>query len=487
MPDIVTIFAAVIAAVLIVIAIYFIILKPSSDSAVSLIQKNIDLLSKTLSSETLINFKDITGNIIPKMQTEINKSISDLSSTVNMKNAEVAKLIADMKTATANLSTSTTTEIKSLKASLATLQTSLDNLIKSQAVDIKSLQDKDMSLDALLQSQADEIKLLKQKDIQFDEMMKLFQASEATDTATMKASIDQILDTKFPNLTKTIDDLIAQQSLDIVALKQRFPELQTSINSVQNRIDANVQGLQQLLEVNSRNDKRYQDYVNVINKYIDNAMAIPEISDRVKQTIFTNLKRPTSSPKPPNGDYLLEFLNLTDDQERTNYLNEHYKNFTGCDYKPKWPGLHEYFDSMVLKAFIEKNDDDAYEHLLLFYIPALVYSKNEDGIYGKNPDNSFDKANNMFLMTFPNDYHQRLLKDITVGLEKLGMHPLTKFPDDSYAYGYPETKRAAKQAFKNFFFDCENWETQMGVKFCSVLPKLMEDIKSSTCEFQRRR
>jgi hypothetical protein len=471
MPDIVTIFAAVVVAVVIVIAIYFIILKPSSDSAVSLIQKNIDLLSKTLSSETLINFKDITGNIIPKMQTEINKSISDLSSTVNMKNAEVAKLIADMKTATANLSTSTTTEIKSLKASLATLQTSLDNLIKSQAVDIKSLQDKDMSLDALLQSQADEIKLLKQKDIQFDEMMKLFQASEATDTATMKASIDQILDTKFPNLTKTIDDLIAQKSLDIEALKQRFPELETSFNNVQDRTNANVEGLQRQLQANSKNDRRYQDYVNVINKYIDNAMAIPEISDRVKQTIFTN----------PKKDYLLEFLNLTDDQARTNYLNEHYKKFTGCEYKSDWHGLYNYVDLMVLQQLFAKNDDDAYEYLLLLFLPSSLFRRNEDGKYLKDTGKSFDPANNSFSITFYSDWE---MNKTILGLEILGMPPLTKHADDSYSYSYSETKTAVKQALKNFLFDCENWQTQLGGNFCKDLPNLMEDMKRATCEFQ---
>jgi hypothetical protein len=490
MPDFVSIGISVVIIIVIFIVIYFILLKPSSDSAdtaVTTIQSNINALSNILSEQN-INVKDITENIIPKMQSTLRKSIEDLSSTVDTKNTAVAKLIDDLKTATANLSTSSTqygTDISSIKTNLGTLQTNLDNLVKSQAIDIKSLKDKDIAFDTLLKSQADEIKRLKEKDIQFDEMMKSFKASEATDTATMKASIDQILGTKFPNLTKTIDDLIAQKSLDIEALKQRFPQLENSFSNVQNRTNANVEGLQRQLEENSKSDKRYQDYVNVINKYIDNAMAIPEISDRVKQTIFTNLKQPTSFPKPPNGDYLLEFLNLTDDQERTNYLNEHFKKFTGCEVRSEWGGsLYGYSDIMVFKQLVAKNDDDAYEYLLLFFIPAELYiRRNEDGMFIKRTDKSYSPVDNIFSFLPP--FNQGQMDSIILILEKLGMPPLTKNPDDTYSYSYSNTKTAVKQAFKNYLFDCENWQTQMGRVFCKDMPRLMDYMKNSTCDSRR--
>jgi hypothetical protein len=450
LPDITTVIASVVVIVIIFVAIYFTILKPSSDSAVSTIQSSIDALDMTLSNQN-INMKDIKDFIIPTMQATVKKSIDDLSLSMNTKNTEVVKLIDDMKTATANLSTSSNQfglDIKSIKANLATLQTNLDNLVKSQAIDIKSLKDKDATIDTLLQNQAAEIKLLKEKDQQFDAVIKAFKESEATDTASMKASLEQILNIQFPNILKTIDDLITKETLDTDTLVKRFPELQESIRNLETSTNANVKTLQDQLVANSTSDKQYQGYVNVIKKYIDNAMTIPEISEKVKNSIFKSQK-----------DYFLEFLNLEDDQ-KLNYYKEQYKEFTGCKAEEE----HQFhtFSPMVFKKLFERNDDDAFEYFLLLVFPRYLYMKyNDDGTLQESPLYKYNKEEKTFYFKPSDASSRRELELYELALVKLGMPPLTK-NTDSYSYSYANTKAAIIQNFKNYFFDCENWEKLIG-------------------------
>jgi hypothetical protein len=271
----------------------------------------------------------------------------------------------------------------------------------------------------------------------------------------MKASIDQILDTTIPNLTKIIDDLIAKETLDIDTLSKRFPELESSILNLQNSTSANVKTLQDQLQANSRSDKQYQGYVDVINQYIDNARLIPEISDRVKKTIFKQ------------KDYGLEYLFLPEGDAKTEYLNKHYNVYTGCTFKGTSP--HQYMDAMVFSKLKSINDDEFFETAWLYIIVANILN---------HPGASFSKEAMTFSLSTP---RETTLQFITSSLVNLKLPPLTIAGPETYTYSYENTKLALITSVKNFIYDCENWGKLQNMEICEFSLRAKTDALVATC------
>ena len=264
MPDIASIVISILVAIVIAFLCYWFLLKPSSEtvsSNISTIQTSIDELTKSLSSSN-VNIKDITSNVIPTLQTTITTSIdaisqklSTLSSNTDAKSAEFTASIEDLKTANNNLTKTTTQSITGLQDKIDTLQKSFDNFVTSQAAEIKRIDDKEKTDFSLVKT--------------------------LIASLTSKGTDDKA------ELLKLIQDLAAQEKADMDTLSKKFPEINSTISQLKDDSQKTIDKIQKQLDSNDANDFKYKSYVDTINSYIDNAMGISEISDKVKMRIFS--------------------------------------------------------------------------------------------------------------------------------------------------------------------------------------------------------
>ncbi len=206
---------------------------------------------------------------IETLQRNIEKSIEVLNKTVTDKNSEFTTLISNLKKAQDLLSETTTKSLGTLQTTLQgnlnTLQVAFDKFVKLQADEIKRLDEKDQTNFDILNKKINDL-----------------QASEAAETK---------------EVNKLIKDLIAQEKANFDTLSKKFPEISSTITEIKNNSQKMIDDVQKRIDKNDASDTTYNSYVDAINSYIDNALDIPEISDKVKKRIFTK-----------RGDKVIEFL-----------------------------------------------------------------------------------------------------------------------------------------------------------------------------------
>ena len=245
--------------------------------------------------ESGLKSKDVS---IETVQRSIEKSIEILNKTFTDKNTELATLISNLKKASDVFSDTTTKSVTALQGQVNNLQLAFNNFVKSQGDEIKRLDAKDQSnfdilnkkITDFMASEASDTAQLKklisdsvaQEKADLQKKMTGFMASEASDTAELK---------------KLISDLVAQEKADFETLSKKFPEITSTITEMKNNSQTMIDNVQKRIEKNDATDSTYNAYVDTINSYIDNALAIPEISDRVKKRIFTK-----------KADRVIEFL-----------------------------------------------------------------------------------------------------------------------------------------------------------------------------------
>ena len=212
--------------------------------------------------ESGLKSKDVS---IETVQRSIEKSIEILNKTFTDKNTELATLISNLKKASDVFSDTTTKSVTALQGQVNNLQLAFNNFVKSQGDEIKRLDAKDQSNFDILNKKITD-----------------FMASEASDTAELK---------------KLISDLVAQEKADFETLSKKFPEITSTITEMKNNSQTMIDNVQKRIDKNDATDSTYNTYVDTINTYIDNALAIPEISDKVKKRIFTK-----------KADRVIEFL-----------------------------------------------------------------------------------------------------------------------------------------------------------------------------------
>ena len=212
--------------------------------------------------ESGLKSKDVS---IETLQRSIEKSIEILNKTFTDKNTELATLISNLKKASDVFSDTTTKSVTALQGQVNNLQLAFNNFVKSQGDEIKRLDAKDQSNFDILNKKITD-----------------FMASEASDTVQLK---------------KLISDLVAQEKADFETLSKKFPEITSTITEMKNNSQTMIDNVQKRIDKNDATDSTYNTYVDTINTYIDNALAIPEISDKVKKRIFTK-----------KADRVIEFL-----------------------------------------------------------------------------------------------------------------------------------------------------------------------------------
>ena len=131
---------------------------------------------------------------------------------------------------------------------------------------------------------------------------------ELTATLSSQDSVDKVKDTLFKIQTQlnvflekdyinTLNRIIALEAKD-KTVELKFPEIEKALNRIRMELDMNTQ-----------KDAIYQDYVNKINKYVDNASNSDRIPNNIKQRIFSS-----------SNDYVKELLALPDNEQMINYV-----------------------------------------------------------------------------------------------------------------------------------------------------------------------
>lgn len=254
--------------------------------------------------------------------------------------------------------------------------------------------------------------------------------------------------------SRLIRVLIAQEQADLDTLSRKFPELSTSIEEVKRDSFRNFDKLHLRLEENQSNDNLYNYYVDTINKYIDDAMADPEISQKIKKRIF----------KTP--DYFKEYIKFDTFETRQGYFRNIFAKVTKCRLTDKTLSIANQGGSRIINETIsnmlgnKENVDELVELIWLMeagrhYEAGLSESSPRGGVMPIRYDvktNEFYRnsvEDNQFMTSFDSNVN----KVLTL----LGLPPVI-----NSRYSYDNTKTAAIQSIRNMIFDCKNWLTKLG-------------------------
>ena len=522
MPDILTIIIAVVVTIAI---IYFLIFKPSEDatkSNTSLIQSSIDEVRKSIGMQGDYTV-DIKDRLIPELQKKINQSIDDLSSTVSTKSSELSKSISDLKTANDALSQSTTLSVDKLNALLSTLKSNFDAFATSQGDSITKLTDAQKAdianvytaIDKGMNAQGVAITTLQtsiQKSIDTltgvvttknGEFTTLISNLQKADTLMSKSTTDiqtklnslqkafdnfvktqaeelKRIDGRIDSLTQTgiddkaaltsmIKDLITQEHVEMV--EKKFPEIKSTIDQMKTDNQIALENLQRQLNDNATNDIKYNKYVDTINKYIDNAVSIPEISEKVKKRIFS-----------AQTDYFLEYRKLTTNKDRDAYWSKIYEKVTGCTSTGSMFRDMDRIGSMFVNS---QNTDEVFELLCLVNLKSMIPLPEDNQT--REPFMKYDENKNQFVLGKDAIDHG-VLEPMSVALNLVKMPLISK----DYTYSYDNAKLAFRRIMTYINTDCNNWEKTMNFApgYCtnffsrvtSVCPRASNSIAFGSAE-----
>lgn len=490
-------FISILIVLVIIAIIYFMFLKPSSDTVftnvtdittvvIPKLQKSIeDSISEVKSSLTSqnVSMKDIKDTLIPSLETKIKKSISDLDSSVSDKNKEFTKSLDNLKKALDKLTETSGESISGIQLKLSNLEGAFTKFVEVTVADIKRIDDKatkDYSiLDGKITLLSDrEVRESKRIDLaiaelgkrevdessRIDRSIKALSDRELGESKKLNELIDRI-DKREAEDSRLIRELIAQEQADLDKLKRKFPELTTSIDEMKTDNMRNLDKLRLRLEVNQTNDRVYNSYVDTINRYINNAMTNPEISEKIKARIFNT------------QDYFLEYIKFNTFEERDNYYQEVFAKVANCavnrtlTIKNPFSIINDTITYLLTK---KENLDDVLE---LFWVSEAGRHYEAGLIESSTNQNSslpglmpirYDVSTKEFYAKAGENISS-LSNDISKVLNVLGLPPIV-----NVRYSYGNTKKAAIQALKNMVLDCDNWvstlsDGQAPVNMCSQI------------------
>jgi hypothetical protein len=256
--------------------------------------------------------------------------------------------------------------------------------------------------------------------------------------------------------SRLIRALIAQEQADLDALSRKFPELSTSIEEVKRDSFRNFDKLHLRLEENQSNDNLYNYYVDTINKYIDDAMTDPEISQKIKKRIF----------KTPDSDYFKQYIKFDTFETRQKYLRNIFTKVTKCVLTTKETVnsgsriLNETISNMLAN---KENVDELVELIWLMeagrhYEAGLLESSGQSYSGGVMPVRYDVKTNEFYRSSVEdNQFMTSFDSNVNKVLTLLGLPPVI-----NSRYSYDNTKTAVIQSIKNMVFDCNNWMVKLG-------------------------
>ena len=217
----------------------------------------------------------------------------------------------------------------------------------------------------------------------------------------------------------------------------KFPEIEKALNRIRRELD-----------INTQKDKRYQDNVNKMNRYVDNASNSDRIPNYIKQRIFAS----------SSDDYVRELLALPGMDQMTQYVMNKLSGRYPCIVGKKKPDiigamLGSIIDNNIKSGLKEFIDDD------LEIIWALLYlssSKTKD----KSPFNITD---------FPKEF-----------LLVMKYYDIVKVND---TIDYDDVKALFKVAMNSWVYDCKNWTEKLKeiYKDSDALIPLAQRPKRDTC------
>jgi hypothetical protein len=258
--------------------------------------------------------------------------------------------------------------------------------------------------------------------------------------------------------SRLIRALIAQEQADLDALSRKFPELSTSIEEVKRDSFRNFDKLHLRLEENQTNDNLYNYYVDTINKYIDDAMTDPEISQKIKKRIF----------KTPDSDYFKEYIKLDTSVKRDAYFRNIFTKVTKCVLTDNTLSIRNQNSSRIINETISNmlgNRENFDELTELFWLMeagrhfenGLLESSGQSYQGGGLPARYDVKTNEFYGYSQNNQDMTSFESDINKVLTLLGLPPII-----NSRYSYVNKKTAAIQSMKNMVFDCNNWMVKLG-------------------------
>ena len=346
------------------------------------------------------------GVTITTLQTSIQKSIDTLTGVVTTKNAEFTTLVSNLQKADTILSKSTT----DIQTKLDNLQKAFDTFVKTQAEELKRI---DKRINSLTQTGIDD-----------------------------KAA-----------LTFMIKDLITQEHVEMV--EKKFPEIKSTIDQMKSDNQIALKNLQRQLNDNATNDIKYNNYVDTINKYIDNAVVNPEISVKVKKRIFN------ASVK----DYFMEYRKLTTNKERDAYWSKIYENVTGCtsigDLEQKQHGDLKKLGAMLLNS---QKSDEVIELIFLANLTDSILLPEDNKPY--EPIMVYDDNKKQFVLS----EDARSENDIYMLSKFLNIVKMPLINKD-FTYSYDDTKLAFHRLMTMSVSDCDNFVKKMdiGPHYCEII------------------
>ena len=385
--DIVSIIIAIVITVVLVVAAYYFLIYNTINTNIDSIQASINVLTSSLTTQN----KSIES--IPKIQATINESIASLASKVNTNNEETLKSINDMKTANDNLSKSST----SLKDNINTLQSKLDKFIES-------------NITSNNKSNADIASI------------NLKIASLVSNDVVMKA---------------TIDGLIVQEKSNLDILETKFPELKSSIDQIKADNEKAIVALQADLNKNDVQDSKYRIFVDKINSYIDNALTTSEISQKVKNRIFVV------------NDDVLEMYNLQNSEETEAFLVSKYNKVMDCPYSSK--DMNDNIMRIMKKIKENKEDDSYYNLFFLFYAVLLKLREKVIDLNFNTMELELSKPKAPQEGKIIIDNTKEMVDMFNKTLAIIGYPPLK----NNSSYPYATAKEALKKFMMTLIFDCD--------------------------------
>ena len=452
-----------------------------------------DLVKVYAAIETGLKSKDVS---ISTLQRNIEKSIEVLTKTVTDKNTQFDTMISNLKEANDALSKSTTVTTDSLKSLMNSLKKAFDDFSKEQGDTIKTLTEtqksdlvkvyaaidtglksRDVSISTLQKNLEKSIevltKIVTDKNAQFDIMISnLKEADEILSKSTTKSLTN--LQTKLDTLQLAFDTFVKTQASEIKRIddkgKSDYDALNNKMDAMQKKIDDKVKAefdtlnsklatMGTRISDNDSLDAKYNNYVDTINAYIDNAMAIPEIADRVKERIFNTARKNYEIKE--NKDELQEYFKLKTREEKSLYVLNKYNSFNICTTDKKELQLEDLGRLFSVILMGSSVNEKIYEFLWLFTVHNMF------------PKDMYYEDGELISKT---GITENIKTELNRPLAILGIPLITNLN----AYGYLNAKKAVIMSYRNTLFNCNDWSSKIGE---SLSGPIKQNGRSDMCNF----
>ena len=237
------------------------------------------------------------------------------------------------------------------------------------------------------------------------------------------------------------------------ALEDRDINLKLKLDQMMNDNDKALSIIQTDLKANTQQDAIYNEYVNKINRYVNNVSVMKEISNDVKLNIFKLTDYVEELSKFKSDDFMKMSQNMT--TYLIKQLSRRYPCLEGNDVsKGEVFGkiISTIINSNKKSGMTEFNDDD----LEILWSYLYVSNPNNNNPIDKSPINLND---------FPSDFkiyfkYNNLIKDTDKTID------------------YNVVKSEFKKGMNSFVYDCKNWNIKLNEIFKDAIIDTCTDLNN---------